>query len=104
MIDVLDILGTSDAASGDWYATLTTDISHFALGVICAGLVWRFPALFKLALVALGAWIGKEVFADLSSAGFTRAAIADTVKDLSLGLAGYVLVWAVIVAVRRRAQ
>ncbi|HCP80326.1 MAG TPA: hypothetical protein DIT67_01585 [Octadecabacter sp.] len=89
MNDLLALLSTTDAASRDWYSVLTTDISHFSMGFAAGVAVWWRNPLSVAVLVALGVWIGKELFGDLLSAGFARAAVLDSLKDIGLAMLGY---------------
>ena len=101
MSEILAILATSDATSDNWYAVLTTDVSHFAIGFLSGVLVWLADYAAALVLIALGGWIGKELFGDLLGAGFTRAAIVDSAKDIGLAVIGFIACSFLISAVGR---
>lgn len=101
MNEFLATLATSDAGTANWYATLTTDISHFALGFAASVTVWAWSSAYAFTLIALGCWIGKEVFSDLLRAEFDVSVLVDSIKDLLLGIAGYLACSALISAVER---
>lgn len=101
MNELLAVLATSDAGSADWYAMLTTDISHFAMGFGAAVAVWGWSSCYALVLVVFGVWVGKELFSDLLRAAFDLSVLLDSLKDLLLGIAGYLSCIALIGAVGR---